>query len=126
MVRKALSVEDDPAAGCVLVENLRRLGFEPPLLQEGKPAVPWVQQNRPDLILLDLMLPDVDGYEICEQLKLDPNTNLIPLIMVTARDHHEDMVHGLEVGANYYLTKPFTQDQLQNAIKNVLAWREEL
>ena len=126
MARKVLIVEDDPAAGYVLVENLRRQDFEPTLLQEGKPAVPWVQQHQPDLITLDLMLPDMDGYDICEQLKLDPATNLIPIIIISARDRAEDKVHGLEVGANHYLTKPFTRDQLHQAIATVLDWREEL
>jgi anti-sigma regulatory factor (Ser/Thr protein kinase) len=72
------------------------------------------------------MLPDVDGYDICRELKLDRTTNLIPIVMVTARTAHEDKVRGLEVGANYYLGKPFTEKQLQRAVAEVLNWREEL
>jgi len=126
MSRKALIVEDEPVTGGLLAEILRRRGFEPTLLQEGKPAVGWTRQHQPDLILLDLMLPDAAGYEICEDLKLDKETNLIPVIMVTARVHHKDKVHGLQVGANQYLTKPFTVDQLNDAINAVFDWREEL
>src|SRR5262249_25499557 len=107
-------------------EALRRWGFEPTLLLEGAPAVAWARQHQPELILLDLMLPDVDGYDICRELKLDRATNLIPIVMVTARTGHEDRVRGLEVGANHYLTKPFSEAQLHRAVNEVLTWREEL
>jgi CheY-like chemotaxis protein len=126
MARKALVVEDEKLTGDLLAEILRRRGFEPTVLQEGKPAVGWTRQFQPALILLDLMLPDADGYEICENLKLDRETNLIPIVMVTARGHHQDKVHGLQVGANYYLTKPFTVDQLHKSIDDVFNWREDL
>lgn len=126
MVRKALVVEDEQDTGTLLCEILRHKGFEPTHLMEGKPAIPWTRQHRPDLILLDLMLPDADGYEICEDLKLDKETNLIPTIMVTALGAHKDKVHGLKVGANSYLTKPFTVDQLTKAIDEVFAWKAEI
>jgi CheY-like chemotaxis protein/anti-sigma regulatory factor (Ser/Thr protein kinase) len=126
MVNKALIVEDERGTGELLAEALRRRGFDPTLLLEGKPAIPWAQQQHPDLILLDLMLPDIDGYQICEDLKLDRETNLIPIVMVTARDQPKDRLHGLEVGANYYLTKPFTLDQLDHAIQQVFEWRQDL
>jgi CheY-like chemotaxis protein/anti-sigma regulatory factor (Ser/Thr protein kinase) len=123
---KALIVEDEPDTGGLLAEILRRRGCDSTLLLEGKPAVPWTRQHRPDLILLDLMLPDVDGYNVCEDLKLDRETNLIPVIMVTARDQHQDLVRGLQVGANVYLTKPFTGEQLNQAIDHAFAWRHDL
>jgi DNA-binding response OmpR family regulator len=126
MFRKALVVEDDPEMGLLLAHYLSRRGFEPTVLQTGKPAAPWTRQHHPDLILLDLMLPDIDGFDICTSLKLDRATNLIPLIMVTALVDHEDRVRGLEVGANYYLTKPFMESQLNAAIDRVLEWRDEL
>lgn len=123
---RALVVEDERATGELLAEILRRRGFEPTLLLEGSPAVGWVQRHRPDLILLDLMLPDIDGYEVCERLKLDRETNLIPLVIVTARDQPQDRVQGLKVGANSYLIKPFSVEQLNEAITQVLAWREDI
>src|SRR5207245_9152105 len=86
----------------------------------------WTPYQRPDRILLDLMLPYIDGYDICENLKLDRQTNLVPIIMVTCRDQPQDRIHGLQVGANYYLTKPFTPEQLEHAIQQVVAWKEEL
>jgi CheY-like chemotaxis protein/anti-sigma regulatory factor (Ser/Thr protein kinase) len=126
MAAKALVVEDEPETGQLLAEILRRRGYDPTVMAEGKPAVPWTQEHRPDIILLDLMLPDVDGYDICETLKLERDTNLIPIIMVTARDTPKDKVHGLQVGANHYLTKPFTVEQLNQAIDRALSWRHDL
>jgi two-component system OmpR family response regulator len=126
MVRKALVVEDEQDTGFLLAEHLRRWGFEPTVMTEGKPAIPWVHQHQPDVVLLDLMLPDIDGFEICETLKLERETNLIPIIMVTARTQHEDKIHGLQVGANFYLTKPFNADELGRAVQSACAWKEDL
>src|SRR5947209_18740822 len=109
-----------------MAEYMRCRGFRAHVLQTGKPAAPWVRRQQPDLILLDLMLPDVSGFDVCTELKLDRATNLIPLVMVTALVEQEDRVRGLEVGANYYVTKPFTQDELNAAIDAVLAWRDEV
>jgi CheY-like chemotaxis protein len=126
MSRKALIVEDEQELGLILAELLRRWNYEPTMLLEGKDVVEWVRKNKPDLILLDLMLPDIDGYAICETLKLDRETNLIPIIMTTALAGQEDKVHGLQVGANAYLTKPFTADALSLAIKNAFDWLDGL
>ena len=126
MSRKALIVDDEEDICLVLAEHLRHWGFEPTILLEGKDVVEWVRHNRPAVILLDLMLPDIDGYSICETLKLDRETNLIPVIMVTARTDQEDRVHGLQVGANTYLTKPFTAEAIYQAIQNALNWLEDL
>ncbi|MCC6420556.1 MAG: response regulator [Gemmataceae bacterium] len=126
MARKVLIVEDEEDMGHLLVETLHHWGFESTLLLRGGPAVSLARQEQPDVILLDLMLPDMDGYDICEQLKLDRATNLIPVIMVTARSGYEDRMRGLQVGANHYLTKPFTEEQLRRAMTTVLTWREEL
>src|SRR5271168_1193900 len=112
MARVALVVEDEQDTGMLLAEHLRRWGYEPTVLTEGTPAVPWVRENQPDLILLDLLLPGVDGFTICENLKLDRQTNLIPIIMITCLDQPHEKVHGLQVGANRYLTKPFTGSAL--------------
>jgi len=126
MNRIALIVEDERDTGQLLGEHLRRWGFEPTVLSEGKPAISWVRQNKPDLVLLDLLLPGKDGFTICENLKLDRETNLIPVIMITALTDPEDKVHGLQVGANRYLTKPFTATDLHKAIQEVFDWREDI
>jgi CheY-like chemotaxis protein/anti-sigma regulatory factor (Ser/Thr protein kinase) len=126
MIRKALVVEDERDTGQILAQHLRNWGYEPTVLQEGKPTVNWVREHRPSLVLLDLLLPDMDGFEICETLKLDRETNLIPVIMITALSGQEERVHGLQVGANRYLTKPFTADSLHKAIQGAFAWQDEL
>jgi len=126
MARTALVIEDEPELAMILAEHLKSWGFTPTLLDVGKPAVSWVREHRPDLVLLDLLLPDMDGFEICEALKLDRETNLIPLIMVTALSQRKDMIHGLQVGANRYLTKPFTPEELNHAVLDACRWREDL
>lgn len=126
MSRKALVVEDEKELGMLLGEHLRRWGYEPTVLNEGMSAIPWVREHQPCLILLDLLLPDTDGFSICENLKLDRETNLIPVVMVTALSGQEDRVKGLQVGANRYLTKPFTAEDLKSAIQDAFAWQEDL
>ena len=109
-----------------MAEILRMRGLTAVVLNEGAPAPAWVREHHPDLVLLDLMLPDRDGYSVCEELKLDRKTNLTPIVMVTARSRHEDMVKGLAVGANEYITKPFTIQQLNAAVDRALAWKDDL
>jgi DNA-binding response OmpR family regulator len=126
MTRKALIVDDEVELGQLLAEHMRRWGYTPTLHIEGKDAVEWARHEKPEVILLDLMLPDVDGYSICETLKLDRETNRIPIIMTTALSGHEDKVRGLQVGADRYVTKPFTAEQLHQAIRDALGWQDEL
>ena len=126
MAAKTLIVEDEPELGELLAEHMRRWGFDPVVLRQGKLVVDWVRKHKPDFILLDLLLPDVDGFTICETLKLDRETNLIPIIMITALSGQHERVRGLQVGANCYLTKPFSSTALHEAIKDVFAWQEDL
>ncbi len=123
---KALIVEDEPELGHLLGEHLQRWGFDVHILREGKEVVHWVRTNKPDFVLLDLLLPDVDGFTICETLKLDRETNLIPVVMITALSGPQERVRGLQVGANCYLTKPFSSADLKKAIDAAFAWQEDL
>ncbi len=125
-MRKALVVEDEKELGMLLGEHLRRWGYEPTVLNEGKNVISWVRQHRPVVVLLDLMLPDIDGYTLSETLKLNRETNLIPIVMVTALNHQEERIRGLEVGANRYLTKPFSSEDLKRAVQEAVAWQEDL
>lgn len=126
MNRKALIVEDEEELGLILADHLRNWGFEPTIHLQGREVVEWVRRNRPAVILLDLMLPDVDGWSICETLKLDRDTNLIPVIMTTQLMDEDSKVHGLQVGANTYLIKPITADAIHQAIENALNWLDDL
>jgi two-component system OmpR family response regulator len=126
MARTALIVEDDPDTAEMLAAYLRSWQFDPTIFLTGQPAIGWVREHIPDLVLLDLMLPDMDGYDICCTLKLDRRTNLVPIVIVTARSDEEDRMRGLQVGANCYVTKPFSEEQLHQAVQDVLAWRADL
>jgi DNA-binding response OmpR family regulator len=126
MRQKVLIVEDEIELAELLAAHLANWGYEPTLMHEGTGVTDWVREHRPDLILLDLMLPGTDGYTICEQLKLSRDTNLIPIVMVTALADPADRSRGLEVGANHYLAKPFSAAALQAAIASAVARVEDL
>ncbi len=126
MARTALIVEDDETLADLLATVLRGMDFSPTVMYAGAAAAQWVRENHPDVVLLDLMLPDISGFDICEKIKLDRETNLTPIIIATALTHHSELLRGLRVGANYYLTKPFNIDQLQFAVDQVIAKRDEL
>jgi len=126
MDRKALIIEDEPELGELLGEHLRAWGYQPHIVNEGINAVSWIRNNKPEIVLLDLLLPDTDGYTICELLKLDRDTNLVPVVMITALSGNDDRARGLEVGANHYLCKPFTSAELKRAIQSAQAKIENL
>lgn len=125
MPRNVLIVDDERDTNEILASLVQARGFEPIQLYSGEAVPDAVVEHKPDLILLDLMLPDVDGFAICERLKRDRATNLIPVILVTALNDANHRLSGVRVGANGYLTKPFTPDQLFDAIDTALAWRDE-
>lgn len=125
MPRTVLIVEDERDTNDILARMVQARGFDPIQVFEGAQVLEMVGQHEPDLILLDLMMPDIDGFAICEQLKRNRETNLIPIIMVTALNDPNHRTQGIRVGANGYLSKPFTADQLFGAIEQSLAWRQE-
>ena len=123
---KALVVEDEHDLGELLTQYLTRRGFDTTLVTEGTAAIRIARELQPDLILLDIQLPDIDGFTVCETLKLERETNLIPIVMQTIMHLPEHQVRGWQVGANRYITKPYTLDQLNDAITEAIAWREEM
>jgi DNA-binding response OmpR family regulator len=125
MPRNVLIVDDERDTNDILASLVQARGFEPIQLFSGESVHDAVLEHKPDLILLDLMLPDVDGFAICERLKRNRETNLIPVILVTALNDAHHRLSGVRVGANGYLTKPFTPDQLFAAIDKAMAWRHE-
>ncbi len=125
MPRTVLIVDDERDVNDILASLVRAHDFEAIQRFEGADVLEDVRKYHPDVILLDLMLPDRDGFEICEQLKRTRETNLIPVIMVTSLNDPTNRLSGVRVGANGYLTKPFTPHQLFDAIQSALAWRDE-
>jgi len=116
-VRKILVIEDEADISRVIDLNLTAEGYDVACIHDGAAAVGLVHEVRPDLILLDLMLPGMDGLDICRRLKADDDTRQIPIIMVTARGEENDIVLGLGLGAEDYITKPFRVSELVARVK---------
>ncbi len=127
MPEKILVVEDEPSLQETLTYTLEKQGYDVDSVGDGHAAVEAAHSNQPDLIVLDIMLPGMDGFEVCKILRREMN---VPIIMLTARDDEIDRVVGLEVGADDYLTKPFSMRELIARIKAQLrrtqVIREEL
>ena len=119
MMSKILIVEDEPDIAELLVYNLHQAGFETITAFNGEDALKHVNIQSPDLILLDLLLPGVDGLDICRILKNNPATADIPVIMLTAKGEKTDRIIGLELGADDYITKPFSPREVVLRIRAV-------
>ncbi len=116
-MKKILLIEDDTDLFSLLKYNLEKEGFSLTGLQTGKGALEFCRQVRPDLILLDIMLPDSDGLDVCKRIRQDPDLAATPLIFLTARASETDRIVGLELGANDYVVKPFFVRELIARIK---------
>jgi two-component system, OmpR family, alkaline phosphatase synthesis response regulator PhoP len=115
-----LIVEDEKDIVNLIKYNLEKSGFKSIAIFNGDEALDNAKKKKPDLIVLDIMLPGADGFEICKKLRADALTRKIPIIMLTARKEEVDKVLGLELGADDYLTKPFSPRELIARIKAVL------
>ncbi len=112
-----LIVEDEPKLANLLTDYLKASGFAPSCLADGTKVIPWVQEHKPDLILLDLMLPGLNGIEVCKGIR---SFSRVPIIMVTARIEEIDRILGLELGADDYICKPFSPREVVARVKAVL------
>ena len=117
MNQRILIVDDEPAVSDLLAYNLRKAHYEVLVAADGQEALRLSREKSPDLILLDLMIPEVDGLDVCRELR---KTSNVPIIMITARGEEIDRVVGLELGADDYVTKPFSIRELLARIKAVL------
>jgi two-component system phosphate regulon response regulator PhoB len=118
--QKILIVEDNEDILELIAYNLEREGYATVKALSGEDALESVRRSVPQLILLDLMLPEMDGLEVCRMLKSDPKTQGIPIVMVTAKGEEPDVVTGLELGADDYVTKPFRPKELVARVRAVL------
>ena len=123
MKPKILVVDDEPDAVELIEFNLKSADYKVATADDGSEALRKARSFSPDLILLDWMLPQMDGLEVCKLLRRDPQTATIPIIMLTAKASEIDRVLGLEMGADDYLTKPFSPRELLLRIKNQLKHR---
>jgi DNA-binding response OmpR family regulator len=115
-----LVVEDDPDIAQLIGHYLEKAGHTVEVLSSGKAVMPKVRRHPPDLVVLDLMLPELDGLMICQAMRTDPQTGAIPIIMVTARGDEADRITGLELGADDYVTKPFSPKELAARVTALL------
>ena len=117
MPTRILVVDDEPPIVNMLAYNLKRANYEVLIARDGEEALRQARREQPDLIILDLMLPKLDGLEVCRALRRERD---VPIIMLTARDDEIDRVVGLELGADDYVVKPFSVRELMARVKNVL------
>ena len=121
---KILLVDDEPSLVKVVSRRLESEGYEVSVAMDGQEALDKVMEQRPDLIVLDVMLPKISGYEVCRKLKWDLRYQKIPVLMFTAKVQEIDERIGFEAGADAYLRKPFRAPELLEKIKELLAEKE--
>jgi DNA-binding response OmpR family regulator len=117
---RILVAEDDPDIGSLLEHYLKKAGFLATVITSGRDVMPQVRRDTPDLVVLDLMLPGLDGLQLCRAIRADANTAAIPIIMLTAKAEESDRIIGLELGADDYITKPFSPNEVVARIKALL------
>lgn len=117
-----LVVEDDVTLRTMLKLRLERAGYHVHTADDGADALRQVEQELPDLVLLDVIMPKLDGYEVCRRIKGQIRTANVPVIMLTSRTDAEDKIRGLRGGANDYITKPYEPGELLERVRNVLSW----
>ncbi len=122
----ALIVEDHPEQADLVARILRLRDYKPILAEDGESGLRLAREQPPDVMLLDLMLPDINGFDVCRRLRTDPATRLIPVVMLTALNDVQHRVHGFRVGANAYVTKPYGVEDLFEAISAARAWRTSM
>jgi DNA-binding response OmpR family regulator len=115
-----LVAEDDPDIGSLLEHYLRKAGFLPTLVSSGRDVIPQIKREAPDLLVLDLMLPGLDGLQLCRAIRGDAGMAAIPIIMVTAKAEESDRIVGLELGADDYITKPFSPNEVVARVRALL------
>ena len=124
-MQRVLIVDDDPDIQKLVGYNLTQAGFEIAGAASGRKALESVQKQPPDIIVLDIMLPDIDGMEVCRTLRQRDGSRRIPIIMLTARGEEIDRVIGFELGADDYVAKPFSPRELVLRIKSILRRMKE-
>jgi two-component system phosphate regulon response regulator PhoB len=123
MKASILIIEDDPDIQELLEYNLEKHGFLVHITDNGERGLSHLAENTPDIVLIDVMLPGMDGIEVCKSIKLNPKFHHIPVILLTAKSQESDIIVGLELGADDYITKPFSLNELIARVKAVLRRR---
>ena len=124
MARKILTCDDEKHIVRLIQVNLERQGYEVITAFNGLECLEKVKEDRPDLIVLDVMMPEMTGFEVLEKLKKDPETENIPVIMLTARAQDSDVLRGWQSGVECYLTKPFNPMELIAFVKRIFSMED--
>lgn len=119
MPRKILAVDDEKHIVRLVQVNLERQGYEVVTANDGKEALEKVEEERPDLVVLDVMMPYMDGFEVLQNMRRNPSTRDIPVIMLTAKAQDADVFKGWQSGVDCYLTKPFNPMELLSFVKRI-------
>ena len=117
---KILVVEDDHDIAQLLAITMKKAGYEVAVTENGYEALNSIRRHPPDLVILDLMIPGIDGFEVCKEMKRDPKTGAVPVLIVTARGEEIDRIIGLELGADDYVVKPFSPRELLLRVRAIL------
>jgi DNA-binding response OmpR family regulator len=120
MSKRVLVVDDEPNIVMSLEFLMRRAGFEVAVARNGREALEALDGTPPDLLLLDVMMPEFDGYEVCERIRARPEWNATKIVMLTARGREVERERGLALGADAYVTKPFSTRDLVEQVKRML------
>ncbi len=120
MAYKILVADDEPTIVRLMEFILARQGHEMIVAVNGEEALQKIRAEQPDLVLLDIMMPRIDGYEVAQQLRADPATARLPIIMLSAKAQEEDIRRGVEVGVDKYVTKPFSPEHLVHIVSEYL------
>jgi DNA-binding response OmpR family regulator len=120
MAQQILAVDDEERVVRLLQIRFEALGYEVVPAHDGEAALRRAAEQRPDLVLLDVLMPKMDGFEVLQRLKADPETSNIPVIMLTARGQFEDLAHGYGEGADWYFHKPFDVVELEEFVTRLI------
>ncbi|MFD8720206.1 response regulator transcription factor [Streptomyces sp. NPDC059629] len=120
MCAYVLVAEDDPKQADLIRRYLEREGHEVVVVHDGRAALDHVRRHRPDVVVLDVMMPRVDGLDVCRALRFAPDTAEVPVLMLTARSSEDDLLLGLDLGADDYMTKPYSPRELTARVRTLL------
>ncbi len=125
MVKEILIVDDEPNAVVPIQFLMEQQGYKVMTAERGEDALDLIYQYKPDLVLLDIMLPGIDGYEVCEIVRLNPNYRNVKMIFLTAKGREVEIAKGLALGADAYITKPYSNAELVAKVKEILEKSDE-
>ena len=125
MPKEILIVDDEPSVVVAIQFLMQQQGYHVLVAESGEDALDMIYKHKPNLVILDIMLPGIDGYEVCEIVRLNPDYRNVKILFLTARRDEVEIAKGLALGADAYITKPFSNDKLVAAVNEILESRYE-